>query len=307
MTQLKRIAHIYEILQQQTLDLQELLTALKLQQCLISLRQLQRDMKLVPMLLKENEKIEIYRNYKRIKSFRILQLEVLQPLKPIKRVAKRGVVTTKFFESNTVFDIQTTLNLWSKFINNKLIIIISDLQYDSTGDNFRFTQRKIHFAPLQVLFHQGTYYVAGYNVNKRIIQIFELEQIKNYEPSGFEEHNIMLPKLLAAELKKRFGVSKNTDDSTYDICLEFSAITGQFIMRHFWHSSQRFKEQNGKIIMYLHCGINRELIGWLFMWMYNVRVVEPPILKDYYTKALKKITQVNNEVQPLVYQNVFNR
>jgi hypothetical protein len=78
-------------------------------------------------------------------------------------------------------------------------------------------------------------------------------------------------------------------------------------MRHFWHSSQSFKEQNGKIIMYLHCGINRELIGWLYMWMYNVRVVEPQILKDYYTKALKKITQVNNEVQPLVYQNVFNR
>ena len=149
--------------------------------------------------------------------------------------------------------------------------------------------------------------MAGYNVNKRIFQIFELEQIKNYKLSGFEEHDILLPKLLAIELNKRFGVSKNIDDTTYSITLEFSSVTGQFIMRNFWHNSQTFKEQNGKIIMQLECGINRELIGWLYMWMYNVRIVEPPILKEYYTKALKKITQVNNEIQPLVYQNLFNR
>jgi predicted DNA-binding transcriptional regulator YafY len=307
MNQLARIQHIYHLLQTNTLDLQELLEAFNQVNCHISLRQLQRDMQVLPVLMKQDEKFETYRNNKRIKSFRIVQLEVFKPIKPIKRVAKPSVVSTNFFESNTIFDVEASLNLWNKFINNKLIIVISDLQYDSTGDNFRFTQRKIHFAPLQLLFHHGTYYVAGYNANKRIIQIFELEQIKNYKLSGFEERDIMLPKLLAIELNKRFGVSKNIDDNTYAITLEFSSVTGQFIMRHFWHSSQTFKEQNGKIIMQLECGINRELIGWLYMWMYNVRVVDPPILKEYYTKALKKITQVNNELQPLVYQNLINK
>jgi predicted DNA-binding transcriptional regulator YafY len=89
--------------------------------------------------------------------------------------------------------------------------------------------------------------------------------------------------------------------TVYSITLEFSSSTGQFIKQYFWHSSQTFKEQNGKIIMQLQCGINRELIGWLFMWMYNVKVIEPLILKEYYTKSLKKNTEVNNEVQPLVY------
>lgn len=307
MNQLQRISHIYELLQQQTLDLQELLESLLQVQCSISLRQLQRDMKSVPMLLKENESLETYRKFKRIKTFRVVQLVKVEQVQPISVISKRGIFATNFFESNTDFDIQPQLKQWNKLIYSKTIIIISNLQFDSTGDNHCFTHRKIYFVPVQLIFHRGSYYVGGYNTKRNLVQIFELEQIKSYEVTQFEEQDIRIPELFAVEFQKRFGVSKNTDDSTYDICLEFSALTGHFIMRHFWHSSQSFKEQNGKIIMYLHCGFNRELIGWLYMWMYNVRVIEPPILKEYYGKTLKKIIQINQAEQPLVYQNIFNR
>ena len=57
--------------------------------------------------------------------------------------------------------------------------------------------------------------------------------------------------------------------------------------------------------MYLTCGINRELIGWLFQWMYNVKIIEPPILKKYYEKSLKQIIKVNQNNLPLMYRNLF--
>ena len=57
--------------------------------------------------------------------------------------------------------------------------------------------------------------------------------------------------------------------------------------------------------MRLECGINRELLGWLFQWMYNIKIIEPPLLKDYYYKTLQEIMNVNQTKNPLVYKNIF--
>ena len=54
------------------------------------------------------------------------------------------------------------------------------------------------------------------------------------------------------------------------------------------------------------CGINRELLGWLFSWMYNVKIIGPPELIDYYKKSLAKITQIHGS-ENLVYRNIFNK
>ncbi|MET4080671.1 putative DNA-binding transcriptional regulator YafY [Pedobacter sp. UYP30] len=41
--------------------------------------------------------------------------------------------------------------------------------------------------------------------------------------------------------------------------------------------------------MKMECGINLELVGWLFQWMGNVKIVEPTILKDLYQQQLDKM------------------
>jgi hypothetical protein len=66
------------------------------------------------------------------------------------------------------------------------------------------------------------------------------------------------------------------------------------------------KKKNGNIIqMELTCGINRELIGCLFYWMYNCNVVEPQILKDLYIKTTDEIVKINQKNAPLLYKNLF--
>jgi predicted DNA-binding transcriptional regulator YafY len=113
-------------------------------------------------------------------------------------------------------------------------------------------------------------------------------------------------KMFDDELNKRFGVSKNINEHTYKIVLEVSSVLAGFIKNNHWHTTQKFSKKNGNTIMHLECGINRELLGWLFQWMYNIRVVEPEILKLYYQKTINEIQNNNKSKATLVYRNLFN-
>jgi hypothetical protein len=59
------------------------------------------------------------------------------------------------------------------------------------------------------------------------------------------------------------------------------------------------------VILHLKCGINRELIGWLFQWLYNIRIIEPKILEDYYQKTIDEIQKNSISDKMLVYRNIF--
>jgi hypothetical protein len=55
-----------------------------------------------------------------------------------------------------------------------------------------------------------------------------------------------------SELAKRFGVSNNKDEKIYDIKLEFSEASGNYISKMSWHKSQkiiRLANKNYQITM----------------------------------------------------------
>jgi predicted DNA-binding transcriptional regulator YafY len=110
---------------------------------------------------------------------------------------------------------------------------------------------------------------------------------------------------LKDELLRRFGVTKNINNEIYDIKIEVSYNLARFIESHHWHSTQKTTKRKSNLIIHFKCGINRELLGWLCQWMYNVRVIEPDILKTYYEKTIKEIQINNNSKLPLVYRNIF--
>ena len=111
--------------------------------------------------------------------------------------------------------------------------------------------------------------------------------------------------LLKDLLDNRFGITKNMDDKVYNIKLEFTNITGSLVQKYTWHHSQKFELQNGNHIMTLRCGINREFMGWIFQWMYNVRKMEAQALINSYNVCLNDIKFCQNSQNPLVYHNHF--
>jgi hypothetical protein len=159
------------------------------------------------------------------------------------------------------------------------------------------------FDPLKIIYHRGSFFVAGMVKSRKQFLVLDIYQIQDYtwtnQSFAFKKE---LP-LLEEHLKSRFGVTQNINDEVYDVVLEFSSTTGSYIKMHSWHHSQHFEElPSGNLRLQLKCGINRELLGWIFQWMGNVKVIEPKILTDLYNEQLNLINKAKYE--PLAYTNI---
>lgn len=305
MKQIQRLQEVYKILKKKKASLEEIIFQLNEKEIKISIRQLQRDLHDIDPILNKNENLISTRDSKRVKYFCIKEIH-RNYYKPMVNSSK--IRATNFYEAKINPTNNRIIEKLNQAIDLDLSVEINNLFYDSTGDNFAFTERNIKFKPIEIIFHRGTHYIGGYNIGKKIIQFFEINQLKKIEIIKEELPKINYLEKVNQELVSRFGISKNIDETIYQIKLEFSIVTGNFIKNHFWHQTQSFNVRKGKMIMTLQCGINRELLGWLFYWMYNVKIVEPRILQEYYLKTVDEINQINNNIHPhpLVYKNIFN-
>ena len=107
-------------------------------------------------------------------------------------------------------------------------------------------------------------------------------------------------------MDNRFGITDNMNNEIYDIEIEFSELTGEFVKHHFWHHSQNFsKLSTGNYVMTLRCGINRELVGWIFQWMSNARVIKPESLQELVKEKHREILDNYESDMPLSSNNSF--
>ncbi|WP_396210719.1 WYL domain-containing protein [Flavobacterium sp.] len=305
MNQLQRLEQIYTHLKKKEHCYQGLYTIFQKMKVDISIRQIQRDVKNVYLLLKDDERLINYRD-----SFRVIYFEIVKTKEEKIHESVSNIIfqkTTNFFELIENKDLQNNLSIIKQALSKSKKIGIAKLKNDVTGDNFNFNQKNIEFLPLQVIKHRGSIYLGGYNEKQNKYQIFDITQIKNITiTENIQGLNVAkIEEGFYFELEKRFGVTKNINEEVYSIVIEFTEITGNFIKQHFWHKTQKFKKKGNIIQMEFQCGINRELIGWLFYWMYNCRVVKPQILKDYYDSAANEIIKTSNPNNPLVYKNLF--
>ncbi|MFM1971293.1 MAG: hypothetical protein RL731_1115, partial [Bacteroidota bacterium] len=193
--------------------------------------------------------------------------------------------------------------IWS-IANNKIIEILN-IYGDATNVTADISY-PFKLKPLLLVYHNGAYYTAGFIVKKNMFITIDLSKIISYNITNQTfAHKKALP-LAKAELQKRFGLTGNIDNEVYDIELEFSNITGEFLSHYNWHTTQSFTVlKNGNYRMKMHCGINRELFGWIFRWMGNVKIVGPKKLKDLYLQQLEIINNNYSSTAPINYSNIF--
>jgi len=212
---------------------------------------------------------------------------------------------SEFYE--TAFDEKYHLKLddiiWAISNYKKIEIRLIEGDATSLSAKLRFP---IRFKPLFLINHRGNYFVAGYEKEKQLFLTIDISKIKDY---ALTDTSFLYKKLLhsaKAALKGRFGITNNMDEQQYDIELEFSSVTGEFARHYFWHETQDFKRiRNGNWIMTMRCGINRELLGWIFQWMANIRINAPNKLIELYAEQLKTINQINSLDAKLQYRNIF--
>lgn len=300
MKHIERIQFLKNILEEKPLTIHELADQVIEQLGNCSIRQIQRDLKDIHFVLNANQELKTFRKNK-LKYFYILVNDDYIENNGV----QRNHFNTNFYVQKKSKHIDFNLDIISIAINESKLIVISDIINDETGDNNDFETKNILLQPLEIIFHRDSYYVGGYNLNRQCVQVFGINQIKKIKLSNHFQSSSKIKELFHTELEKRFGITKNIDENTYTIVLEVSSVLAGFIKNHQWHASQKISKKNGNTIMRLECGINRELLGWLFQWMYNIKIIEPPLLKDYYYKTLQEIMHVNQLKTPLVYKNIF--
>jgi predicted DNA-binding transcriptional regulator YafY len=182
--------------------------------------------------------------------------------------------------------------IWS--IANYKIIQIHIVDGDATSLPHK-VQFPLQLKPILLIYHRGSHFIGGYDVVSGIFITIDTAQVKEYQ---LTKKTFPFKKLLhqaQLEIEKRFGISNNIDDTLYDIELEFTSLTGAFIKNYHWQTHQVFsKMSNGNWRLNMHCGINRELLGWLFQWMSNVKIHKPKKLIDLYLEQMQCI-QANYE------------
>ncbi|MCW3075223.1 MAG: hypothetical protein JWP69_2292 [Flaviaesturariibacter sp.] len=193
--------------------------------------------------------------------------------------------------------------IWA--IQNQRKFILNQIAFDHTslGAAIKFP---ILFLPLRILYHRGCIHLCGLEEATKKLMILALEQIIQYETTNDMFDASLFIENMEVQLGNRFGVTENMENRVYAIQIEFSKLTGDFVKNHFWHHSQQFDElENGNWIMNLHCGINRELVGWIFQWMSNAKVHQPLVLKELVENRLRDTLQLYTGEKGVYSNNVF--
>ena len=220
-------------------------------------------------------------------------------------VAKMQIKATHFYEGSNFTDYHKILDdcIWS--IQNKRQIELISINYDYTSISSHLLFPQI-FLPIQILYHRGVVHISGYLKENNQLLILGLEQISKYKLTNdpFDNSSYLLH--LETELSRRFGITQNINNEVYDIEIEFTERTGTFVHKQFWNETQKFEQlENGNFLMKLNCGINRELIGWIFQWMSNAKVIKPNLLKSMVAEKYEEMVQLYEEDKILISNNSY--
>ena len=313
MKHLKRLQLLYTMLANRSYTRLELLSSEKFT---FTARQLNRDLKNLEVfyLRNDEEKLVKSKKGKGLKYCIEKSLQYLdknqtknQSLDDIENLCKKHkqIIKTRFYEINQLSDIQNVnRNIISieEAVKKQKQILVDSYKYDATSESTEFQIEQTVITPISVTLHRGDFFLIGKSstdlLTLSLSQIQSLKILENKKASAANLNTDLV------ELSSRFGVTKNYDDKIYNIKLRFSDNTGVYVRKFLWHETQKFKKVGINYEMTMTCGINRELVGWIFQWMSNVIIVEPVELKQKYNEVLKKIDKIKDN-KVVINDNLF--
>ncbi|MFM7218538.1 MAG: helix-turn-helix transcriptional regulator [Bacteroidota bacterium] len=156
--------------------------------------------------------------------------------------------------------------------------------------------------------HRGSLYVAATRKGQTRFHFLDIESIASVSTSRNRFRRHPSDKEVKKELSKRFGITAG-EGPVHAISIQFHAsspdgadgMRNPFIEKRSWHPTQRFHyDDDGHVILRFKSQINRELVGWLFMWLDHIRVLDPPELVDVMARKLNDMRQVIDGREPLL-------
>lgn len=238
--------------------------------------------------------------------FSSIRQESLNKLMPL---IEDSIRATHFYEHEAHEKMDQNLEKLVRAIDKSAKIRILAIHGDATSAK-RLVNLPTLILPTQVIYHRGCFYLAAVDEPTKRVVTFQVDQLDIEETHESFTDKEQVRNQVENDLKRRFGITQNIDDNVYTIRLRFSNTTGAFSKGQFWHNEEgveKSENEDDSHILTCQCGINRELVGWIFQWMNNVKVLDPPQLVDLYNEQLARIEQVSRQSPDasLPYTNAF--
>ena len=225
-------------------------------------------------------------------------VDFIQAKAPIKSQIISNLKLKNYYYESTSFG-ELIMNDKHKKVLFKLLYYLSNncsigvVQYsDSVVQNNNIPEQNEELIPLKIWYHRGNYSISFFSVKDEKIYTLELDMIEaiNYQTKTLKELN------KKEIIPPTFGYHPPIVDGIFEIILQFPPNPGEHISNRFWHKSQRFKRLNdGTIQMNFETEINIELIGWISMWLDNVKIIKPELLKYHFMKKLNNMVLINTD------------
>lgn len=314
MEYLKRLKDIYTLLHQDNFSKKEILK--KLNQA-VSPRQITRDLETIKLYyLREDEEF-VVKKKKKENTYSIKERVAFNILENYKQSGQMDrfevndiIDRTDFYELIRSRTFNENLEILYKAISSEVAILVEKIKYYATSETNKteLQDEKIELIPVKIIYHRGDFYLCSFH--KKTFRTDEIGQMTGIKILEKKFNRAEQLKNVNKELETRFGITKNINKEIYEIKLQFSNATGKFVKEFRWHSTQKFetleKSTTKDILMTLRCGINRELVGWIFQWMSNVKVINPPELVALYDEMLEEMRKNKNK-EYIPSTNIFNR
>lgn len=149
--------------------------------------------------------------------------------------------------------------------------------------------------PLKILYHRGNYSLSFFSIEENKVFSLELDMIESISYHRTNAKLLLIKEDLLKTIDHNFGYHSPIINGINEIVLQFPPNPGEHIMNRFWHKNQRFERlQDGTIQMHFETEINIELIGWISMWLDNIKIVSPEQLKKMFSEKLNNMGLINN-------------
>ena len=157
-----------------------------------------------------------------------------------------------------------------------------------------------------IISHRGTLYVAAIRKGQKRFHFLEVESISKISFPNIRFRKHPPREEVESELSRRFGITYG-EGPVYKVSILFHAaqhgshgeLLHPFLEKRSWHPTQRFiHDANGQLILQFQTQLNRELLGWIFMWMDQIKVLGPPQLVSLVGRKINDMQAVLNGREP---------
>jgi hypothetical protein len=182
--------------------------------------------------------------------------------------------------------------IWA--LHNSRCIIIEADAINVSNTKFRESAFPIKMYPLELIFHRGRIVISGATDFKSEVN-FTIDIDFKYSLTNQAFKRSKYLKQYKIAMDNNFGLATPINDKLYNIKLEFTDSYALSMQRFILHHTQVWKPQkNGNSMLYLRCGISRELVGFLAAGLDKIKVHQPKILRDFMNKKYAESIMVNN-------------